>query len=110
MVDRLGQEWIDQINARLFLAIARNDLNEVIESVAMGALINANDRFGHSPLHYAAYRGNAFIVDYLLRHGGDPNTRGNHRFHASAQCRLGKKPGGGGITTRGWCRSGCPNR
>ena len=44
----------------------------------MGAMINANDRFGHSPLHYAAYRGNAYIVDYLLRHGGDPNTRGNH--------------------------------
>jgi len=76
--DRLGQEWIDRINARIFLAIARDDLNEVIESVAMGAMINANDRFGHSPLHYAAYRGNAYIVDYLLRHGGDPNTRGNH--------------------------------
>lgn len=78
VADRLGQEWIDQINARLFLAIAQDDLNEVIESVAMGALINANDRFGHSPLHYAAYRGNAYIVDYLLRNGGDPNTRGNH--------------------------------
>jgi ankyrin repeat protein len=78
MIDRVGQEWIDQINTRLFLAIARDDLNEVVESVAMGALINANDRFGHSPLHYAAYRGNAYIVDYLLRNGGDPNTRGNH--------------------------------
>jgi ankyrin repeat protein len=78
MIDRLGQEWIDQINTRLFLAIARDDLNEVVEAVAMGALINANDRFGHSPLHYAAYRGNAYIVDYLLRNGGDPNTRGNH--------------------------------
>jgi ankyrin repeat protein len=78
MIDRVGQEWIDQINTRLFLAIARDDLNEVVEAVAMGALINANDRFGHSPLHYAAYRGNAYIVDYLLRNGGDPNTRGNH--------------------------------
>ena len=77
-IDRLGQEWIDQINARLFLAIARDDLNAVIEAVTMGALINTNDRFGHSPLHYAAYRGNVYIVDYLLRNGGDPNTRGNH--------------------------------
>ena len=76
--DRLAQEWIDRINARLFLAIARDDLNEVIESVAMGSMVNANDRFGHSPLHYAAYQGNAYIVDYLLRHGGDPNTRGKH--------------------------------
>jgi len=76
--ERTAQEWIDQINARLFLAIAQDDLNEVVEAVTLGALINANDRFGHSPLHYAAYKGNAYIVDYLLRHGGDPNTRGNH--------------------------------
>jgi ankyrin repeat protein len=78
LTDLLGQEWIDQINDQLFLAIARDDLNAVVESVAMGALINANDRFGHSPLHYAAYRGNTYIVDYLLRNGGDPDTRGKH--------------------------------
>ena len=78
LADRLAQEWIDQINASLFLAIAQDDLNAVVEAVAMGALINANDRFGHSPLHYAAYRGNAYIVDYLLSNGGDPNARGNH--------------------------------
>lgn len=78
LADRLAQEWIDRINARLFLAIARDDLNAVAEAVALGALINANDRFGHSPLHYAAYRGNVYIVDYLLSNGGDPNARGNH--------------------------------
>ena len=78
LTDRIGQEWVDQINARLFLAIAQDNLNEVIEAVTMGGLINANDRFGHSPLHYAAYKGNPFIVDYLLRHGGNPNTQGNH--------------------------------
>jgi ankyrin repeat protein len=78
LADRLAQELIDQINARLFLAIAQDDLNAVVEAVALGALINANDRFGHSPLHYAAYRGNAFIVDYLLSNGGNPNARGNH--------------------------------
>ena len=74
LTDRIGQEWVDQVNARLFLAIAQDNLNEVIEAVTMGGLINANDRFGHSPLHYAAYKGNPFIVDYLLRHGGNPNT------------------------------------
>jgi ankyrin repeat protein len=78
LTDKLAQEWIDQINASLFLAIAQDDLNAVVEAVAMGALINANDRFGHSPLHYAAYRGNVYIVDYLLSNGGDPNARGNH--------------------------------
>ena len=44
----------------------------------MGAMINANDRFGHSPIHYAAYRGNAYIMDYLLRSGGDPNAKGKN--------------------------------
>ena len=78
LTDRIGQEWIDQINSRLFLAISQDNLNEVIDAVTMGAMINANDRFGHSPLHYAAYRGNAYIVDYLLRQGGDPNTQGHH--------------------------------
>jgi ankyrin repeat protein len=44
----------------------------------MGALINANDHFGHSPLHYAAYKGNEGFVDFLLRNGGDPNARSKH--------------------------------
>ena len=34
-----------------------------------GALINANDHFGHSPLHYAAYKGNSRFVDFLFRNG-----------------------------------------
>ena len=50
----------------------------MIQSVQGGALINATDRFGHSPMHYAAYKGNPRIVDYLLNNGGDPNIRGRH--------------------------------
>ena len=78
LFDGLAQELIDRINDRLFLAIAGDDLEGLSEAVALGALINANDRFGHSPMHYAAYKGNPFVVDYLLRNGGDPNARGNH--------------------------------
>ena len=65
------------IKLTLFL-ISQNNLNSVIQSVQAGALINANDRFGHSPLHYAAYKGNPRIVDYLLNNGGNPNIRGRH--------------------------------
>ena len=76
--DHLGQSMIDKINSEIFLAISQNNLNSVIQSVQAGALINANDRFGHSPLHYAAYKGNPRIVDYLLNNGGNPNIRGRH--------------------------------
>ena len=77
LTDRIGQEWIDQINTRLFLAIAQDNLNEVIEAVTMGGLINANDRFW-SPSIMLLTKGTHSLLIYLLRHGGNPNTQGNH--------------------------------
>ena len=76
--EHLGHELLERRNEELFQAIAQQDFNALVEAVSKGALINANDRFGHSPLHYAAYKGNARFVDYLLRNGGDPNARGRH--------------------------------
>lgn len=74
----IGQSIIDKINFNIYQAISQNNLNSVIQSVQAGALINATDRFGHSPMHYAAYKGNPRIVDYLLNNGGNPNIRGRH--------------------------------
>ena len=62
----------------MYQAIAQNDFNSLQEAVEQGALINANDHFGHSPLHYAAYKGNSRFVDFLLRNGGNPNARSKH--------------------------------
>lgn len=78
LLDFLGQEIIDRRNASLYQAIAQNDFQSLQKAVQMGALINANDHFGHSPLHYAAYKGNEGFVDFLLRNGGDPNARSKH--------------------------------
>ena len=78
ILDFLGQEIIDRRNARLYQAIAQNDFQSLQQAVQMGALINANDHFGHSPLHYAAYKGNERFVDFLLRNGGNPNARSKH--------------------------------
>ena len=78
IMDFLGQEIIDRKNSTLYQAIAQNDFQGLQQAVKMGALINANDHFGHSPLHYAAYKGNAGFVDYLLRNGGDPNAQSKH--------------------------------
>ena len=74
----LGQALIDQTNQAIFLAISQNNLNSVIQSVQQGALINATDRFGHSPIHYAAFKGNPRIVDFLLNNGANPNTKGRN--------------------------------
>lgn len=74
----LGQEIIDSINENLFRAIIANDFDAMIQAIDKGALINANDRFGHTPLHFTAYKGNARILQFLLRNGGNPNARGRH--------------------------------
>ena len=78
IMDFLGQEIIDRKNTTLYQAIAKNDFQALQQAVKMGALINANDHFGHSPLHYAAYKGNAGFVDFLLRNGGNPNAQSKH--------------------------------
>lgn len=77
-LDLMGQKIIDDRNDQIYQAIARNDFEGLAKAVEQGALINANDRFGHTPLHYCAYKGNGRFVDYLLRNGGDPNVRGRH--------------------------------
>lgn len=74
----LAQEIIDSINDNLFLAISQNRAADVVTAVNEGALLNAPDRFGHSPMHYAAYKGNPAIVEYLIEKGGRPNARGRH--------------------------------
>jgi ankyrin repeat protein len=78
ILDLWGQEIIDARNDSLYRAIAQNDLNALALSIQQGALINANDRFGHTPLHYCAFKGNARLVDYLLRNGGNANVKGRH--------------------------------
>ena len=76
--DFLGQEIIDRRNAPLYRAIAENDYKGLQQAIKLGALVNANDHFGHSPLHYASYKGNAGFVDFILRNGGNPNAQSQH--------------------------------
>ena len=74
----VGQELIDSINEDLFRSVALNDFTAAVQAVKSGALINATDRFGHTPLHFTAYKGNARILQFLLRNGGNPNVQGRH--------------------------------
>ncbi len=79
LAKRLETEFTDRRNMNLFRAIAANDLQRVDQQIRQGALVNAPDRSGHTPMHFAAYRGSAGIFEYLLRNGGEINVRGRDR-------------------------------
>ena len=105
----LGQEIIDSINANLFQAIVANDFDALIKAIEKGALINANDRFGHTPLHFTAYKGNARFLHVSSAKRRRSERKGRHDstpLHSAAweeACGLGSPFGG---------RLGCrrPNR
>ena len=59
-------------------AIGRNDLAAIGSLLGGGIGPNETDRQGESPLMFAAYRGRAEVVRYLLRAGADVN----HQCHA----------------------------
>ena len=85
--DHVGQELIDSTNQDLFRAVSLNDFTATVQAVKSGALINATDRFGHSPLHFTAFKGNAQILQFLLRNGGNPDVKGRHNstpLHSAA--------------------------
>ena len=82
---RLGQR-------ESFSSHLANDFDALVKAIEKGALINANDRFGHTPLHFTAYKGNARFLQYLLRNGGDPNARGRHDSTPSAAWEEAPRP------------------
>ena len=51
--------------SKLFDAVARGDLGDVAPLVAKGANVNAVNESGNTPLHWAAGRGHAAIVEFL---------------------------------------------
>jgi ankyrin repeat protein len=61
-------------HASIWTACASNDFLLVANKINLQPrLVNTLDRFGYSPLHYAAQGNHADIVRLLLFHGADPN-------------------------------------
>jgi ankyrin repeat protein len=50
------------------------DVRTVEVLLAHGAPVNAAVEGGHTPLHSAAFNGNAALVELLLAHGADPSA------------------------------------
>ncbi len=60
---------------KIHLAAMRGDLEQVRSMIVLDPeLVKAQDKYGNSPLHIAAYKGRTEIVEFLLSEGAEVNT------------------------------------
>jgi len=64
-----------EIDRTLIAAIARGDIEAVKQHLAAGVDVNARNRVGGTPLHFAALEGRKEIVELLITKGGDVNVK-----------------------------------
>lgn len=63
-------------NDKLFTAVSEGDLNTIKSLLTKNlGLIEAKNKFGSSPLHYATWWGQLPLVEYLVEQGADLNTK-----------------------------------
>lgn len=63
-------------NTLLHLAAAQGDLNKIDKLIKRHLyLLEAKNKFGSTPLHYATWLGQSSIVEYLMEQGADIKTK-----------------------------------
>ena len=62
---------------KLNLRAAEGDINEVKYILSKGSDVESKDKWGNTPLHYAAFNGHFEIVEMLLEHGAQIEFKGN---------------------------------
>lgn len=65
--------WWDKVS--FFKSVKHGDTARVIEFLKHGADVNARDKYGSTPLHWATYYGHVEVVRLLLEWGADPTVR-----------------------------------
>jgi len=63
------------LNEQLIMASDYGDVKRIKEFIDSGADVNARDKRGSTPLHYAVYYGNFEPTKYLIEHKADVNAR-----------------------------------
>ena len=61
---------------KLIEAIEKGDIEAVKQHIAVGADVNAKDRYGATPLHIATHLGHKETVELLIANGADVNAKG----------------------------------
>ena len=63
----------------LFSAVKNNDIETALSALENGANINARDRKGKTPLHWAVYMEYLAMAEFLLKKGADPDAINRRR-------------------------------
>ena len=69
--------YAQSIEQRLIEAVKKENIKEVKRLIQAGANINAKDKKGKTPLHFAAQQGNFELVKLLIENGADVNAKDN---------------------------------
>lgn len=59
---------------KLFSAVKNNSIPSALSALKEGAVINARDAKGRTPLHWAVYMNNFEMAEFLLQQEADPNA------------------------------------
>ena len=66
---------MDEISKQLFKACTDGDLEKVKGLIEQGADVNAKDKYGYTPLHFAVGNGYPKIVEVLLKNDAKVNAK-----------------------------------
>ena len=79
----------EELNQELFKAITKNqvDLEAAKQLLNKGAEVNANDEYGNTPLHIAAFKADLEVVRLFLHRGANikaKDSNGNTALHSAS--------------------------
>lgn len=78
----------ETLNKQLLYAAEKGDLELTRESLDGGANVDAQDKYGYTPLMLVSLNGFSSIADLLLQYGADMHIRNKFGAHASMYAAL----------------------